>query len=54
MFAGEHLAGPAEPGLHFVEDEERTEFIAEPSDSGQVVVRGNVDAALALDRFEQH
>ena len=54
VFAREHLPGAAHPGLHFVEDQQRAELVAERAHGGQIRVVRNDYPALTLDRFEQH
>src|SRR3989449_10958353 len=45
-------ARPGDPGLDLVEDQERPRLVAELAEPGQVVVVGNVDASLPLDRLD--
>ena len=54
MFAAKHLAGAPHAGLHFIEDEERAELVAERAHARQIIVVGNVYAALALDRLQKN
>ncbi len=54
LFAREHRARAAHARLHFVEDQERAELVAERADGGEILVVRNDHAALALDRLEQH
>ena len=53
MFAAKHLAGAPHAGLHLVKDEERAELVAERAHARQIIVVGNVHAALALDRLQK-
>ena len=51
MLAGEDRAGP-QRGLDLVEDQERACVLGDLGCAGQIAVVGDVDAPLALDRFE--
>jgi hypothetical protein len=35
MLAGEHLAGTAHPGLHFIKDQQRAKLIAQLTHGGR-------------------
>ena len=50
----EPVAGPPEPGLDLVEHQQRAPVGAELAHAGQVVRRRGDDAALPLDRLDQH
>ena len=54
FFIGEELARAADARLDLVEDEQRVIFVAELAHALEVAGRWRVDAALALDRLEQH
>src|SRR6266478_896676 len=47
MFGGEPFAGPSEPGLHFVGDEENAVFAADILQELEIIARGNDEAAFA-------
>ena len=51
VFYGEEAAGPPEPGLDFVGDEQRPIFPAKFVGGSEIIGRGHVDA-LALDRLD--
>src|SRR5437870_916696 len=51
MLCSEKLAGAAEAGLYFIEDQQDAIVVAELPSRGPVIHRRYVDAALALDRF---
>ena len=48
------VAGPAHPGLHLVDPEQRAVRVADLAGPGQVAGRRHDDAVLALDRLEDH
>src|SRR5437870_5214827 len=50
----EPLAAAAQAALHLVGDEEPLVLVAELLQAAQVVEARDVDAALALDRLDQH
>ncbi len=54
MLAGEHLAGAPHPGLHFVEDQQRAELIAQLTHGGQIALRREDHAAFTLNRLQDH
>ena len=54
VLAGQCAAGPPEPGLDLVGDEQHLVAGAEFADPGQVAGRRDEHARLALDGFDQH
>ena len=55
VLAGEHPAGAAESGEHFVGDHQRAEAVAERADAGQKLRRPHDHAARALQhRLDEH
>ncbi|MNY02105.1 hypothetical protein D3C86_1346640 [compost metagenome] len=54
VLEGEHFAGAAETGLHFVEDQQDAVLARHLADRPQPAGRGAVDSALALHRFQDH
>ncbi|EGE56146.1 hypothetical protein RHECNPAF_7500118 [Rhizobium etli CNPAF512] len=53
MFLGQQLAGAAEAGLDFVENEGDVVCRAELADAGEITGRRNDDACFPLDRLDQ-
>ena len=51
VFAGEHLARAAQPGLHFVGNEQRPVLVAELDGFRQVIVGRNEDP-FSLNRLD--
>ena len=54
MLGGKSAAGPAQPGLDFVEDQERTALLTQSTYEFEKFALGRDDAALTLDDFEDH
>ena len=54
VLVGPQRAGPAQPALDLVEDERGAVGVARGARGAQDVLAELVDAALALDRLEQH
>ena len=52
MLVGEELAGPAQPGLHLVADQQRAVLVQQGGRRGQEAGRHHVHA-LALDRLDE-
>ena len=48
------LAGAGQAGLYLVNDERHAALVADLADATHVVAVGDVDAAFALNDFEQH
>jgi len=47
----EPLPGAGESGLNFVDDQKASRIAAHLGTFGQIIIAGDLDAALALDRF---
>ena len=54
MLAGEHLARAPHTGLHFIEDHQCAELIAQLTHGGEIAWRRQNYATFALNRFEDH
>ena len=54
MLAGEHLAGAAHAGLHFVEDQQGAKLIAQLTHRRQILLRREDHAPFTLNRLEDH
>ena len=54
LLVSEQTAEPPETGLHLVEDQKKTLAVAPFPDALEIIVGGDVDAALALDRLQEH
>src|SRR4029453_19580336 len=52
LLVGEERPGPSHSGLHLVEDEQRAELVGDASCGHEKIGLGDVDSALALNRFE--
>ena len=54
MLKAEERAGAAEPGHHFVEDQQRADVVAAPPERGQELGRRDADAGFGLHRLHDH
>ncbi len=54
MLIGEPAAGAAHSGLDLVQDQEHSALVAQLPKSGEVIRRGDIDAPLALDGFDEN
>ena len=54
MFASEPGAASPEPGVDFVENQQRAMLVTNAAKQGKKLGRWNIDSATALDRFSQH
>ena len=54
VLAGEPFAGAAQAGLDLIEHQEPAALVADPAQVLQIAVGGDLDAALAGDRLDEH
>ncbi len=54
VFAREPFSRATEAGVNFIEHEERFVFVAQAAEQGKKFGRRNIDAAAALDGFNEH
>ena len=54
MLAGEHLARAPHTGLHFIEDHQCVELIAQLTHGGEIARRRQNDATFTLNRLKDH
>ena len=54
VLPGEQLAGTAEPGLHFIKDEQGVVLVGQFTHGNQIVLVQRINAAFTLDDFEDY
>ena len=54
MLVGKQFARVPHTGLHFVQNQQCTVFVAQTARSLQIFLRGRQDAAFALNRLDNH